>query len=123
VHLQQKQPASPAAKAAAAGSSSDEESDDETFLLRHRPLEMEERQRFLSYTTGACLSAARRDLSIRAGACLEVRHGIQGATGCCVAAQLPAHPDAWLTSTARQFKLSQWCSRALCGPATSQVAT
>jgi hypothetical protein len=56
---QQKQPAGsvPAAKAAtaaaAAGSSSDEESDDDVFLLRHRPLELEERQRFLSYTTGA----------------------------------------------------------------------
>ena len=35
------------------GSSSDEESDDETFLLRHQPLEMEERQRFLSYSIGA----------------------------------------------------------------------
>lgn len=61
LHLQQKQPASlqPAAKAAAAaaaGSSSDEESDDDTFLLRHQPLEMEERQRFLSYSIGACCS-------------------------------------------------------------------
>ena len=42
-----------AAAAVAAGSSSDEESDDETFLLRHQPLEMEERQRFLSYSIGA----------------------------------------------------------------------
>ena len=58
LHMQQKQPAgvqlaAKAAVAVAAGSSSDEESDDETFLLRHQPLEMEERQRFLSYSIGA----------------------------------------------------------------------
>jgi hypothetical protein len=58
LHLQQKQPAgvqqmAKAAGAVAAGSSSDEESDDDTFLLRHQPLEMEERQRFLSYSIGA----------------------------------------------------------------------
>jgi hypothetical protein len=58
----QKQPAgiqlaAKAAAAAAAGSSSDEESDDDTFLLRHQPLEMEERQRFLSYSIGGNMKA------------------------------------------------------------------
>lgn len=45
--------------AAAAGSSSEEDSGDEAFLQRHRPLEMEERQRFLSYTSGTYLLFSR----------------------------------------------------------------
>jgi len=45
--------------AAAAGSSSEEDSGDEAFLQRHRPLEMEERQRFLSYTSGKYLLFSR----------------------------------------------------------------
>lgn len=49
-----------AAAAAAAGSSSEEDSGDEAFLERHRPLEMEERQRFLSYTVGGFTSYFRR---------------------------------------------------------------